>query len=366
MAITDFDKIIDIIEEDLDLGWPRIRTIINNKIYNSKKDIDAFFKVIEPEGMNVWQYYKFRRVCKAMNDYIEGDTLENIAEKYDYTDAAHLSSEIKKKLGKSPKILLAENFICPKSQHIVDIIKDNGMLPISKDNDMAEMKEQVINHMKLNEDKYKCELISAIDNIIALQNENEQLKSIIRREQIAKQTSGAQIDMLMLSTEIYEEFMEIERCRTVYDLKPEEVIKIYHESVRTGKNLEELCIEADNNYTFEDYQQYDNEIEKLKYMIEYEGDLDDVRREYFDDDDPADCEADPYARKEWDLDNYKQNDDRCPEDYYEDDCIDKSCEDDFEHIEKVLEEVQNQHKRGMRNKEEIEINIEIDDEDVWF
>ena len=305
MAVTDFDTIVDIIEEDIALGWRRVKTRINNNIFVSDRDKDAFFKVIDPEGKTIKKYYDFRRLCCAMNEFKRGDTtLDKLAEKYNFTDRSHLSNEIRDKLGEYPTDLLAENYECPKVQHLTDIMRNSGVLSMPREDKSVEIKEQIINHMKLNEDKYKSELISAIDNINALQNENEQLKAVIRREHIKEQSEGEQLNMSMLSREMYEEFLEIERCRAIYDFTSEDIIHLYHESVRTGKNLEELCIEADDNYAFDEPKLYDYELEKLAYMIEHEGDFEDMRREYFEDDDPADCEYDPYATRNWEDEQY--------------------------------------------------------------
>lgn len=375
MAITSFDTIIDIIEDNIELGWTRVQAIIENHLYKNDSELNKFFSEIDPEGKTIRQYFKFREACVAMNDFTNGQTLEKIAEKYRYTDAFYASNVIKKYLGKAPEDLCAENYVCPKTQHLIDIMKDSGMLSMVDGEGSVKMNEQVIDHMKLNEEKYKSELISYIDNIIALQNENAQLKSIIRRDQIKEQTNGEQIDMLKLTPEMYAEFLEIERCRNIYDLDAERVIDLYHKSISTGKQLEELCFEVDCGYLPE-YEPENYELEKLAYTIEYEGDFDDMRREYFEDDDPADCEDDPYANRNWEheLDNYKQYEDIDFEDISEEHShttviIDSELDDD--QIYKALKALQRDRKRKKesqkkKNGKAIEINIDIPDEDVWF
>lgn len=373
MAVADFDTIVDIIEEDIALGWMRIQARIRNKISVSDRDIDAYFKVIDPEGKTVKKYHDFRRICRAMNEFKRGDaTLDKLAEKYNFDDGSHLSKEIKKKLGKSPTDLLDKGYECPKHQHLADIMRDSGIMLMPNEDNAIEAKEQIINSMKLNEEKYKSELISAIDKIIALQNENDKLKAVIRRDQIREQIDDKPLNMSIFSNEMYEEFQEIERCRSIYDFNSEDIINLYHESVRTGKNLEELCIEVVDDYVFEEPEPYDYALEKLAYRIEYEGDLDDIRREYFEDDDSADCEDDPYAVKDCEHvpDTYGQYEDEYSEIDYEDKFI--GLDEDYEFEETTSQRTSMSYGYWKKIKNQIkQETIKNDsykksDEDIFF
>ena len=267
MSVQDYDRAIDLIEENITLKKRDIKRMVTNMLIMSDRLATEFFKNVDEEGRALTEYISERKLCRALQDFVSGMTNDQIAEKYNYTDMTHFGQKVQAKFeGKTPTMMReAGDYTCPAPRYVADFLEET-----SKKNNPT-TKEMI---------DYKNELLRMIDENFKLREELSAEKRAIMESKKPVVEGDNKI-----SVEKYNEFLKIEDLRVVYALSVKEIIKLYNISQKTGEELEELCegqMER-NLYSLNDNNS-DYDIERLSYRLTYEMDSQEAWDYYFGDD----------------------------------------------------------------------------------
>ena len=322
-AIKKYDALISLAEKNIELETKTLVKMACAEIVESDRKMNEFFQNMDLEGRGFRLYVKSRKHLRAMGEFSEGKTTEQVCEKYNL-DTSKFSGTIKGLVnGKTPSQLRKEGYSCPPPVYLSEYF-------IKKDPNMDNAKQ-----LESNEEKYIDEIIRLEDKVFSLQINNiRETKAALNETPLEEDTKG-------LDYSEYMQFLEIEEKRIVYGFSVGEILSLYHQSIKEGKSFDQLCDEAQNAYLAgEAVPSFSDEIERFNYHMEYEWNTGEAYDYYFGDDDAADLPKDPYADNEYGHDGvYEKPDDIAfPEDYNDQDEL-------TEEDERIIDQIETRFRR---------------------
>ena len=275
MSIKDYDRIIQLIEENITREKSDLSNMVATMLTLSERQVSDILKFFDPDSRTLKAYILERKIYRALEDFTNGMTKDSIAEKYNYNDMTHFGQSVMHLCeGKTPLQLRKEGYECPAPLYLKDIIG-----------------EEVFSVEKITE-AYTKEMIGFIDEITRLKDElsREKRKKV---ESIMSTTASIKDREESITAEKYKEFLKIEDLRALYGFDVSTILKLYNDSLSSEVPLEDLCdLELEKKYYSEDdLENENNEIGNLAYRIIYEGDSVQNYEYYYGDDEVDDRES---------------------------------------------------------------------------
>ena len=155
MSIMDYDRIIQLIEENITKKKKDLVGMVTNMLHLSSRDVNEILKFIDPKGRTLPAYIFEIKIFRALEDFASGMSKDEIAEKYQYADASHFGGYVFNLCGgKTPLQHRKDGYICPAPLYLKDIL---GERINSTDSEAASA--------------YKEQMIDLVDEITRLRNE---------------------------------------------------------------------------------------------------------------------------------------------------------------------------------------------------
>lgn len=316
MLYKEFDVLIDTIEENVTKSWEEIEDKLKTSLAMTTQQLNGLFKYFYPRNITINRYYKERKAIRAMEEILNSpqETMDNIIDRFGYSDYSVFYKTINKITGKSPqKIAASENCSLPKVLHLEDILKDIDY----------DINNQIRNRTNLH--NYICEKAELVDRIayarkripelrrMLLDHKDPEEREVIMsvmcqiEEELANDRRALSIYqhkpvyIKNLTPGLYAEFIKIEDCRSIYDLSIEQIVNLYNESIESDYSLRFLCdINSDYEYFYEGETELEEEMmrEAESEYRENNMNLSEIWQYYYDDD-----IDDPYAPIE-DIEEY--------------------------------------------------------------
>ncbi len=321
MAIRDYDRIIMLIEENITKKKADIVGMVTAMLHLSSRDVNEILKFIDPKGRTLPSYIFERKIFRALEDFADGMSKDDIAEKYHYADTTHFGQNVYNLCGeKTPLQHRKDGYVCPAPLYLKDILE--GAV-----SDIGSVIEEA----------YKKELIGYIDEITRLRDElsKEKKKGSLK---MVENVSATKKDDQSISADRYIEFMKIEDMRTLYGFDVKTILRLYNQSVTSGISLEDLCDqELEKMYYTDNSPSSRDEIASLAYHVLYEGDSMQNWAYFAGDDEVDDMESMREENLYHDTEELYDFDDICGENR-EDDDFEEDFEDDYEPTAEELKE----------------------------
>lgn len=303
MAIMDYDRIVQVIEENITKSKKDLVSMVTTMLHLQKRDINEILKFIDPKGRTLPEYVFERKLFRALEDFASGMSKDSIAEKYQYTDTSHFGDYVYNLCGgKTPLQHRKDGYNCPAPLYLKDILED------------------IINNTNSEiETAYKKELIGFVDEITRLKDELSREKQ--RKVSSVMSTMQAVEAMeTRITEEKYSEFLEIEDVRVLYGFDVKTMLRLYNNSLTSGVELEDLCDqELERRYYNNSNITHRDEIDSLAYHVLYEGDSVQNWEYYCGDDEVDDRESVREENLYSDVEVLTDFDDICNESYEGDD-----------------------------------------------
>lgn len=350
MAIKDYDVIIDMIEENITLEKDVISKMVSKQLVKDERKASEFFQNIDLEQRTLKSYIRDRKILRALGDCSGGETKESVCERYNIDVSNFHRGQKEMFPDKTIGDLRREGFVCAPPLTVKEILQNEGIEMIEKNNDKGSQ-EIYINEIK------------------RLLSENEILKrnlSEVNMKMIASQRNGS-IGENEINAVLYEKFLELEEARIIYGFSIPEVLQKYKESLRSKKSFDKLCSEAHDAY----YSEPNNDHPFSYYNPSDEMDAGEAWNYYCGDDDPADMPPDPYAPTAEEMADYHDEFyvDPLAEDYdgveYEDMTPEQEKEVD-ELIEKLEAEAEQKKKKPEGREKDTYGFSSTPDDDIPF
>lgn len=270
MAITDYDYIIGMVEENITLETSQVQALISRMLGKTQRKVSELFQNFDPDDRTLLKYIVDRKTRKALQDYVnvKGMTQEAVAEKYNLSDVSHFGDNVQKICeGNTLKMMREKGYVCPEPLYSRDLFG-------------IELDDIVKNSSMIGD--YKREMTELIE-------ENNNLRNELSAEKKKQYKDHPEQDIFTYSN--YKEFLELEELRVIYDLDVSTLLKLRNISIKSGEKLTSLCMKELEKNLYETTKDSDFELDRLGYRLAYEKDLSESWDYYYGDDEVDDRES---------------------------------------------------------------------------
>lgn len=305
MALQDFDKIVDIVENNIKNDWASTRENLTQSLGMTIDEIGETFKLIS--GNTLGMYFKERKAYNTMNDIFLGSekmSIDSYVEDYGYTDYSVFYRQIRKLIGKGPEEVKKEtSFAIPRVKHLNDYM--DMKLPKCKAGKIVYAETSMKERLSLIDSIYrKREEISKLEKELREHGDNQfcELQMLIQMnknelniwEEQLNHIDYKDIHIENLTTTLYKEFLKIEEYRIIFGFDIDTIVKLYNESIEKKIDFEILCdnqadelLGQDESIEYEDweeqfYQRQDYEMNLAEAYHTYYGDDEEIGYDPFD------------------------------------------------------------------------------------
>ena len=240
MSIADYDKMIDIIENNLKKPTIDIIEKISCELGMTEQNISIFYKCMSNNDDTLNQYIKRRKMNNVVYEVEKNNmNLGNAALEYGFSEYNSFYKSFCNKFKISPKKFIKRNKNFEQGPKYLNVLM---------------------------EELYYAENSSSDEHIDFSYNDNDYSNSVYD-----SYDSVIESDAGVITIEEYDKFAEIEKYRIIYGLEKEQIVKLYNNSVTSNIPLDVLCEIYTNKLLFDELyeDEPDEEVYDKEYMEEY-------------------------------------------------------------------------------------------------
>ena len=233
MDINNYNKILECVDNNIKDERHTLISKLTRTTYMGSDDLNDFFRLLDSKNRTILEYIRQRKIEHALKDFVDGRTKADVVADYSLNDRTFNYYVKSLNEGKVPSYFRENGYDIPELKFIA--VKRDSADSIEESEQYFDMKNRI---EKLQEE----------NNILSKQVED--IEKMLIQEKVNKILDREKANKEISITEYYN-FLKIESLRKMYGFEVGQMMELYAESVKDGKDLEYLCDDALDTFRFE-------------------------------------------------------------------------------------------------------------------
>lgn len=233
MDINNYNMILRCVDDNIKDERHTLISKLTRTTYMGSDDLNDFFRLLDSKNRTILEYIRQRKIEHALKDFVDGRTKADVVADYSLNDRTFNYYVKSLNEGKVPSYFRENGYDIPELKFIA--VKRDSADSIEESEQYFDMKNRI---EKLQEE----------NNILSKQVED--IEKMLIQEKVNKILDREKANKEISITEYYN-FLKIESLRKMYGFEVGQMMELYAESVKDGKDLEYLCDDALDTFRFE-------------------------------------------------------------------------------------------------------------------